>query len=188
MDGPTRKPYPSHLTSEQWVPLKMTIPEPKPGGRPRAVEMREIINAMLYINRSGYQWDMLPHDLPPKSTVDEYFAAWRDDGTWQSILDVLRQGYREIHAPSKKATISAASIDSRSVNSTEQGGERGVRRGEENPGQQASYCRRYAGSAVGRGGNGCGRGRREGGSRGAVAVAHARVPATEGGLIQRLHP
>jgi putative transposase len=50
---------------------------------------------LLYQNRSGCQWDMLPHDFPPKSTVYEYFSAWRDDGTWQLMLDVLREGYRE---------------------------------------------------------------------------------------------
>ena len=90
MDATARKPYPSDLTDGQWELLAIVIPNAKPGGRPRSSNMREIVNAMLYLNRTGCQWDMLPHDLPPKSTVYEYFAAWRDDGTWQHMLDVPR--------------------------------------------------------------------------------------------------
>jgi putative transposase len=70
----THKPYLTDLTDDQWSILQPLIPSAKPGGRPREVDMREVINTILYLNRTGCQWDLLPHDLLPKSTVYEYFA------------------------------------------------------------------------------------------------------------------
>ena len=117
-----RKAYPSDLSDDQWALIEPLIPI-NTAGRPRKVDMREIFNAILYINRSGCQWDMLPHDFPAKSTVYDYFAQWRDDGTWQQMMDALRRQVRQ--AAGHEAEPRTACIDSQTVKGTEVGGERG---------------------------------------------------------------
>lgn len=108
-----RKSYPTDITDEQWELLEPLIPAPKSGGRPRTVDMREVINALFYILAAGCSWRLLPHEFPAWQTVYYYFRCWNRNQTWISINDQLREWIRISEA--RAASPSAASLDSQSV-------------------------------------------------------------------------
>ena len=115
--------YPTDLTDRQWDCIKELIPAAKPGGRPRTLEMRAVINAILYIVVSGCQWRMLPREYPVWQSVYTYFRQWSQDGTWQCIHDTLRAQVRQRAGRHKHPT--AGCLDSQSVKTTQVPGVRG---------------------------------------------------------------
>jgi putative transposase len=115
-----RKPYPSDLTDSQWAVLEPWIPPPRPGGRPRKTDLREVVNAIFYLTRAGCSWRALPHDFPPWKTVYNYFEDWQQDGTWDRFLTALRMRVRR--AAGRDPDPRVACIDSQSVK-TAAGGE-----------------------------------------------------------------
>ncbi len=112
--------YPSDLTDEEWGIISPLIPAAKRGGNKRTVDIREVVNGLMYILGTGCQWAALPKDLPPRSTVNDYFCRWNQDGTLDRIHHALYDGCREMAGRNDSPT--AAIIDSQSVKSAEKGG------------------------------------------------------------------
>ncbi len=109
------QPYPTDLTDDQYALIAPLLPPAKPGGRPRSVDVRDVLDAIFYLNRAGCQWRMLPHDFPPCSTVHTYYRAWRRGGVWENLVDALRPQVRQ--AARRNPTPEAAYLDSQTVKS-----------------------------------------------------------------------
>lgn len=126
--------YPSELTTRQWILLRALIPEAKKGGRPRTLDMRQVINAILYVLVGGIQWRMLPKEYPNWKSVYHYFWLWRNDGTWQRIHDTLRADMRRQEGRHKHPT--AGCLDSQSVKGSNTPGIRGYDAGKKITGRK----------------------------------------------------
>jgi putative transposase len=115
-----RQAYPTDLSDAEWAIAEPLVPPAKSGGRKRTTDVREVLNAIFYLLRTGCAWRMLPHDFPNWNTVYTYFRNWRKDGTWQMLNDALRRDVRT--QAGREAEPSAAILDSQSVKTTEKGG------------------------------------------------------------------
>jgi transposase len=118
--------YPSDLTDGEWALIGPLIPPAKRGGNKRTVDVREVVNGLMYVLSTGCQWAAIPKDLPPRSTVNHYFRRWDHDGTLQRLHHALYVRCRELAG--REASPTAAIIDSQSVKSAEKGGRRLTRR------------------------------------------------------------
>src|ERR1039457_5603547 len=116
--------YPSDLTDTQWSKLELLLNEPRgqrhAGGRPRKHEQRRVVDALLYVVKTGCQWRQLPSNFPPWKSVHEQFRAWRDDGVWERVTKTLREQSRQAQGRNPAPTV--AIIDSQSAKTALKGG------------------------------------------------------------------
>ena len=133
-----RKPYPSDLNDAQWDLLAPFIPEPSAQATRETISRREIVNAILYLLRTGCSWRQMPHDLPNGKTAYHYFRLWKRDGTWEKAMSSLRKQVRT--QMGRDPEPSAAIIDSQSIKTSPvRGTERGFDGGKKNLGAQTPY-------------------------------------------------
>lgn len=149
-----RPAYDTDLTDAQWEILKPLIPAPKSGGRPRSLDIREVLNAIFYLLSNGIKWRAMPHDLPNWQSVYTYFRDWEADNTWRKINETLRTEVRL--AAGRNAKPSAGSVDSQSVKTVSGGEEIGFDGGKKVKGRKRTissirwgYCWGYASIVLG---------------------------------------